>query len=1035
MMVRTLLILALAAGILWAQGKPKKKPLFEIPEDRKPQAGKQAASARDALDRTIQRLAGFPNDRARKAAERLVVQKEKSLPLILEVLVSAEPEVAPLKPGAAYVLGRIGDRTHFLTLLLVAAEKPQQRQAAAFLEAAWRLEPERAVAEAFRFFHLAETTLRHQATKFVLDRVAKENLPAILELIDRRKAERPFTREIGLRLLDRLVETRQVPWIEQDESGREIGVGTHFYRALGDESPQVSSRAMRLLASRNDPANIKELNHLITKELSYWRQRSYAALALSLLSSAYRVQPFAPETIEVLRGPRGLGHPKETLARASSALALAQTALRTNDRNLVRLLDQEIPIVLIDAVGARRHHYRDFGSVMPLAYSMLRRITGQDFADHAPVWAKWWRDHGRRFRAKRELLEVEAGELANLDVELKEPETAGGERIRLTVVGRQRPSFLHGRAYALPPEEMETLVALLRRRGFFAAAEADAAVVERTAAIVVMRIGDLDRTVAYDDLGESETPLRDEIRAHFDRLVRSYAWQLWWDLDRQPSWPLFFVANRKWFNEHRDPAERADRLRTMIAGALNDTISLNDRLYALRFAASLPGGGGAFDPDEVAAVVKAVSAEREANEFVDAAVDLLVPAAGAPAAEALIDALAQKIGPASRALLIKICRGLPPEHVARLAGDPRWKVRRAAVAALAEHDLPQTREVLTARLQDEEISVRAAAAEALARRKDPVVLPVLAELASSTMPLVRGNAAHAYGLLGSREGRQGIQHLLYQDRNPEVRVRAIQGLVAGGDPLAPKLIVGVFEGESDVRVRAVAATALIEMETPALVDQLIETLQLTDALAPERVALVNVLARFKSNKPLAILRAVLGGDDEVSADAAALGLARRWDDAALVQLIRMLKNGSNERTAVRHLQLLTSRAFDNPSFARQAENYEGWATAHATGNPRVWFRDALEERGYDVRPLQAFVEAKEPGQVPDEAVPLLLSVLRDKDWYLQRNASFLLSRRIGPGAPPVITYATAPGEAEGAIRAYHDWWSAQLAKKRAQEEG
>ena len=56
----------------------------------------------------------------------------------------------------------------------------------------------------------------------------------------------------------------------------------------------------------------------------------------------------------MLQGPRGLVHPKETLARAAAALALAQAALRTNDKDLVRLLDREVPIVLIDAVGARR---------------------------------------------------------------------------------------------------------------------------------------------------------------------------------------------------------------------------------------------------------------------------------------------------------------------------------------------------------------------------------------------------------------------------------------------------------------------------------------------------------------------------------------------------------------------------------------------------------------------------------------------------------------------------------------------------------
>jgi len=1023
--MRALLILTLVAGVAFSQGR-KKKPVFEVPEsDRRPPPERKVFD-HDAVRRTVLRLSGWPNDRARKAAERLIVQKEKSLPLVLEVLVSAEPEDATLKPGAAYVVGRVGGKEHALTLLLVAAEKTQQRHASVFFEAAWRLEPEQAVGEAFRFFHLAETTLRRQAIKFVLDRVSRENLPAIHDLLDRRKAERPFTREIGLRLIDRLVETRQVDWSD---------AGPYFYRSLGDESPQVASRAMRLLAGRNDPANIKELNHLITKELSYWRQRSYAALALSLLSSAYKVQPFEPETLAVLNGSKGLQHPKETLAQASAALALAQAALRTNDKTLVKLLDREVPIVLIDAVGARRRHYRDFGSVMPLAYAMLRRITGQTFPENAPAWAEWWRDNGRRFRAKRELIAVDADELENLELELSQPEADGGERVRLTVVRRQRPTFLHGRAYAVPPEDMRGLADLLHGHGFFAAPEADRASAERTAALVVMRVGDLDRIVAYD-LGEGgKTEARDEIRARFSEIVDRYAWQAWWDIDEQSSWQLFFAQNRKWFNEHTDPNERATRLRAMVAGALNDIVEPAGRLHAVRFVADLPGGGGALNEAEVAAIIKAVAAEREVNEFLAGTVDLLVPDAGARAAEMLIDALATKIGPTARGLLIRVCLGVPTEHVARLAVDPRWKVRRAAVGALADSEADGAAAVLRTALADEEMSVRAAAAEALARRKDAAVLPTLTELAGSSMPVVRATAAYSYGVLGSTAGRKGVQRLLYQDRNPEVRVRAIRGLEESGDPESAPLILDVFKGENDVRVRVAAANALVQLETPELVDHLIETLQLTDALAPERVAMVAVLARFRSDKPLDILRAVLGGDDQVSADAAALGLARRWDDAALFQLIKMIKIGANERTAVRHLQLLTSRAFENASFKRQAENFEGWATTHATGNPRIWFRDALDERGYDVAPFEKWVEAKELGPVPDGAVPVLLRALRDNDWYIQRNASFLLGHRIGPEPPRTVTFSTSPADAEAAIRAYHDWWNTISQKKRADEQG
>jgi hypothetical protein len=149
----------------------------------------------------------------------------------------------------------------------------------------------------------------------------------------------------------------------------------------------------------------------------------------------------------------------------------------------------------------------------------------------------------------------------------------------------------------------------------------------------------------------------------------------------------------------------------------------------------------------------------------------------------------------------------------------------------------------------------------------------------------------------------------------------------------------------------------------------------------------------------------------------------------------MLKRGHNARAAVRHLQLLTSCAFEAESFARQAENYEGWATAHGTGHARHWYRDALEQRGYDVRPLAPWCEADGLAPPPDDVVPLLLKALRDKDWFVQRNASFLLNLRLGAAAPDEIDYATAPEEAEKAIRAYHSWWNTREAERRKREEG
>ena len=67
-------------------------------------------------------------------------------------------------------------------------------------------------------------------------------------------------------------------------------------------------------------------------------------------------------------------------------------------------------------------------------------------------------------------------------------------------------------------------------------------------------------------------------------------------------------------------------------------------------------------------------------------------------------------------------------------------------------------------------------------------------------------------------------------------------------------------------------------------------------------------------------------------------------------------------------------------------------------------------------------------------MPLLLRVLRDPDWYLNRNASMLAGaqahrRRIHR---PVLEYFLDKAEREDAIAKFNDWWRAE--EKRLEKE-
>ena len=63
--------------------------------------------------------------------------------------------------------------------------------------------------------------------------------------------------------------------------------------------------------------------------------------------------------------------------------------------------------------------------------------------------------------------------------------------------------------------------------------------------------------------------------------------------------------------------------------------------------------------------------------------------------------------------------------------------------------------------------------------------------------------------------------------------------------------------------------------------------------------------------------------------------------------------------------------------------------------------------------------------INDESVQLMLRLLRDRDWFIARNASLVLARHIGEKSPAVLEYFLSPQEREDSIRAFNVWWQAE----------
>jgi len=156
--------------------------------------------------------------------------------------------------------------------------------------------------------------------------------------------------------------------------------------------------------------------------------------------------------------------------------------------------------------------------------------------------------------------------------------------------------------------------------------------------------------------------------------------------------------------------------------------------------------------------------------------------------------------------LVKTIPSLPPERQSywhsHLRGvmdhDESPEMRRLAVMAAGESQIPQSAEILRDGLKDESLKVRLTACQMLGNRNDGESARLLAETAGSTTDLDVRNAA--YAALGNHQGKVAVDtlRLALDDRDPATRSLAVKSLRGStgknyGDD--PQLWIAALDGQ------------------------------------------------------------------------------------------------------------------------------------------------------------------------------------------------------------------------------------------------
>ena len=477
-----------------------------------------------------------------------------------------------------------------------------------------------------------------------------------------------------------------------------------------------------------------------------------------------------------------------------------------------------------------------------------------------------------------------------------------------------------------------------------------------------------------------------------------------------------------------------------VAGALIDRLRTDDPLIRTRAARAL---GGIRDERVLAALAGAMD-DEDRSVRLEAAWSLVLyycgrinvygqapralpatkeaPLYGQTAFEALVKATKDSGADTRRAAVQALAKANEPRALPAMLGvlkDPDVTVRLEALGYLDRSaKLPSLEPIREVARRDRHPSVRGAAMNLLARRKDPEAFALIA----AALRADRGTASAAADALrqyGARAAESLYGALSHYDG--EVRRRAAAALAAIDDPAARKLLAKAMK-HANPSARGAAAEAVGRapqaVKTPDLLGAALKQAAIQrshttaghelqrmgaravpvlaglvkDDSAAVRLAAVNVLAGVRDPAAAKPLVAALDDGDVGVRQRAVEALAGFKDPTSAAAVCRLLRDDDVRvrETAVEVLGAIGSGAALHPlaECVRQGDWRLRWLAAESLGRLRDAkalepLLAALGDAHWCVR--RAGAEAL--GRIGQTAaVPALVAALGDEHWYVRASA-------------------------------------------------
>jgi len=666
---------------------------------------------------------------------------------------------------------------------------------------------------------------------------------------------------------------------------------------------------------------------------------------------------------------------QDLFVSGTAAAALAELAFRTDLVGSQAELDRKLPLYLVRAVGGVIF-YPQYSYFAPLAERSLRRITGEDFGgEDGSAWIRWMQENQEGFQLVRGQLDLNDESLPRLRLAW-----AAGEGLAQVFVG-PKAAWSYGDR-VLGPSDLALLQAALVKSRLLEASVLPGTYGLATSALSAsfdIKLGTQRKMMRYR--GRAGDSTYQPMLAVLQDLESKTAWQSLASRDEMGH--QFVLDHLQEFDQMAPGTARQGVLLALMRERLDtlDEQALRNWVRELQEMSDLDG----LWSEELALDFLGLAA-REAPQDTTFATQLLDLALTVPSAKLLsptVEAILALDSDLQQPLLLAALQRFSPSDLAMLLGDPRLKLREAAVNVLAMADPTQAAPLLRTALADPEQSVVRQALRSLgtlAVADEDTFQALQAFAAPGQDSELRGEAMWGLGRLGNS---QAVPLLLEASREQEmpIQVAAIEALGHLGGQ------------EADDALRALF---------PEYADSVLES------------SYLRAIMSAGAGRARAILRPHLLSEDPLVSNRAALLAGSLGDPASAPSLMAMLQGAPRDAELLQ--ALATTVCVDFRRLPDPAGTYLAWWEEHRKQPPSLWLQKPAADAGY---PLEAaFLD---PEAVPTrESAKVLLDLLMQGPTWMRPAAAYYLETLSGKDAL-VILASTPKAEVAYRARVWREW--------------